>query len=46
MRNKDNTKANTPQIIIMILTISAVSFAAGYFLASAQIAALISTQLN
>jgi hypothetical protein len=41
MRNKDTTKANTPQIIIMILTISVVSFAAGYFLASAQIAAML-----
>jgi len=41
MRNKNNTKANTPQIVIILCTLTAVSFFAGYFLATAQIAALV-----
>ncbi len=48
MRNKDNTERRehkttiTAQMMLMVVMLGAIAFAAGYYLAAAQIAARLS----
>ena len=54
MRDKDNTERREHkteitahlELMLMILTLAAVIFAAGYYVAAMQIAALVKTILN